>query len=475
MRKLLFPSLLCIVSLLFSTSLTLAQTPGTPTADPSATYVPHTANKLYSFIDDGRPCQMFKVSKPIVADFVYARVGENPSPAYGVGMFIFSNGPADFPDTPLRYYEAPSTLKDGRSIMTKFTHTQGDPYLTLTVGEKYWLCLMGQAGWYADSTDGGQPAGTYANGYALVDMMKYTSDDFGFIIYTSNLSSPETTTTPSTTTDTTTSTGAAPATPTATIVAPTALTVVDVEKDQGNALKLDWKASTTADIDGYKVFRSTDATKNFKEVGKTTKAILTFTDTGVVVGQKYYYQVRAYKTTKESASTNTANAIAVDNLAPEAPKNFTFTVSESTVYTFTWEKNIETDLNGYTLFVTELNDPTKILDTIEIGKDINSYVLNLATNTKLAPDGIYTYILVAKDGQTNVSEKAIVKGLQEVVEEEISPIAYTQDTVIEESNSSIWYIVGGGIVLLLTTIGVGTYFWLKAKKAKVIIPPTSAV
>jgi hypothetical protein len=30
-------------------------------------------------------------------------------------------------------------------------------------------------------------------------------------------------------------------------------------------------------------------------------------------------------------------------------------------------------------------------------------------------------------------------------------------------------------VLLLTTIGVGTYFWLKAKKAKVIIPPTSAV
>ena len=68
-----------------------------------------------------------------------------------------------------------------------------------------------------------------------------------------------------------------------------------------------WTKSTTTDIDGYKIFRSEEKTKNFKEVGKTAKDIVEFlNDKEVTAGKTYYYIVRAYKASSESANSNTA-------------------------------------------------------------------------------------------------------------------------------------------------------------------------
>lgn len=89
-----------------------------------------------------------------------------------------------------------------------------------------------------------------------------------------------------------------------------------------NAVKLIWTKTTTADIDGYKVFRSEEKTKNFKEIGKNTKTTFEYVDTKDLTANKiYYYFVRAYKGTAESASTETAEITIPEAVAVAANTN----------------------------------------------------------------------------------------------------------------------------------------------------------
>lgn len=68
---------------------------------------------------------------------------------------------------------------------------------------------------------------------------------------------------------------------------------------------LTWKASSSTDIDGYKVYRSSEEKKNFKEITKVDKKTLTYTDPAAA--GLYYYYVRAYKGTSVSSASNTAS------------------------------------------------------------------------------------------------------------------------------------------------------------------------
>lgn len=77
-----------------------------------------------------------------------------------------------------------------------------------------------------------------------------------------------------------------------------------------SAVNLTWAASTTTDIDGYKVFRSEKETTGFTEIGKTVKSTLKYADSKELVTEKtYYYMVRAYKGTAESVSTSTVSIL----------------------------------------------------------------------------------------------------------------------------------------------------------------------
>lgn len=296
--------------------------------------------------------------------------------------------------------------------------------------------------------------------------------DLGFITYSRVADAPVVTPPTSTPTVTTAATpiptgvtagsGAAPAATTTSIKSPTELVVADAPADQGGALKLDWKASTTADIDGYKVFRSTEEKKNFKEIAKTTdKAILTYTDNTAAIGTKYYYMVRAYKTTKESVSTNTANGTSVDNTPPTAPKNFTFKNATNGDITFNWDKNTEADLSGYILEVISPTD-SSIVESIEVGKDLNSYILKLTEHTKMTAGTAYTYKLVAKDSNTNLSAKTDALLAKLVKKAAAKTTSALSDK--EADSLNIWYLVSG-IIFLLAVIGGGLYFW-KFRKAK---------
>jgi hypothetical protein len=254
--------------------------------------------------------------------------------------------------------------------------------------------------------------------------------------------------------------GAAPAAPTASIKAPTELSVDDIPTDQGGAIKLDWKASTTSDIDGYKIFRSAEEKKGFAELAKTTdKAILTYIDSTAAIGQKYYYIVRAYKDDKESANSNTINATSIDNMPPAAPKNFTYSKS-ALGFAFAWDKNAETDLAGYSLQISDSSG--KLLKTIEIEKDANLYELIVGDHAELKVETAYQFVLIAQDSSSNFSERTAgtEKSKKEVV------AVSSNDS--EGKSPLIWYLSSAVAILLI--VGGGLY-WFKFRKKKLDLTP----
>jgi hypothetical protein len=426
----------------------------------------------------------------VIADYLYASVAGTNTTGVMMSIIVDSdNSPFAFGS--LKHFNAPATFEQGNTTMTRFT-TSG--FTQVTPGQRYWLCLTSPVGnvvwWYSDNAAicGPCKAGTYPNGNIWYNNGVIYEQDFGFKIYSSNMEEPVITpdptpdqitpdptpaTTPATT-PTTTSTpaastplpagvtagsGAAPAATSTSIKQPTDLVAADVGADQGGSIKIDWKASITIDIDGYKVFRSIEESKNFKEIAKTEKTILTFTDNSAVIGQKYYYMVRAYKTTKESASTSTLSATSIDNLAPVAPANFVFEASTDKV-TFIWDKNTEADLAGYTLTITNTADG-KVVKTIEIASDLSLYELILKDVAEMTVDGKYEYDLTAKDTHGNISEKTVAIAEKIVATE--AKDANSADTK-KEGTPWFWYIIG---VVVLGLAGFATY-WFKFRKKPTI-------
>lgn len=153
---------------------------------------------------------------------------------------------------------------------------------------------------------------TYPRGYAIYDSDEYMDADFNFKTWGTE---------PVEIIDENTQANANANTNSAVVpagqsagsdTAPTATTSASIKAASGltalystSAANLAWTASTTTDIDGYKIFRSEAETTGFTEIGKTVKATLQYVDTkDLTAGKTYYYFVRAYKTTAQSASTS---------------------------------------------------------------------------------------------------------------------------------------------------------------------------
>ncbi|MDO8507825.1 MAG: fibronectin type III domain-containing protein [bacterium] len=98
------------------------------------------------------------------------------------------------------------------------------------------------------------------------------------------------------------------------ILPPTGLTATDTELDYGGAIDLGWKASSTTDIDGYKVFRRAEGDSEYVEILRLPKTFTKFTDPWATKDKTYYYMLRSYKGTQESANSNVASATSKDDL-----------------------------------------------------------------------------------------------------------------------------------------------------------------
>jgi hypothetical protein len=138
----------------------------------------------------------------------------------------------------------------------------------------------------------------YAGGTAVVDNTAQAGQDFGFVTTGSGGATPAAVETPVTET---------PVTETPTTTATTIISEPTAVKAEYQAttktIKISWTKSVTTDIDGYKIYRSEIQTKGYKKIAEAKKEIVEHSDTAFSAEKTYYYFIRAYKGTTESANS----------------------------------------------------------------------------------------------------------------------------------------------------------------------------
>lgn len=316
----------------------------------------------------------------------------------------------------LRVYTAPTgydnpVLRSDRSFSnlsaaeTWYFNDFGD--ITLTPGTVYYISLNSSVDflyWYSVSAGDCSPSGmAYLNGIQQGYKLHYST--FGF---TEAAAETEAQTGTDSSTTTTGSTGSTETfgTTSASIAKPTTLTATYSDSDKG--VKLAWKASATADIDGYKVFRSESATSGFTKAGQTKKDALTLLDQNVSAAKTYYYQVRAYKTDSQSVSSNTASATVPADAAPAKPVNFKVVDKTYSSLEVMWRKNTDPNVSGYTI---NLYKSGQKLRTADLPATVRDYSF-----LNLDPGTIYKIDLVAKNAAGISSTPAVTVGFTDLPE-----------------------------------------------------------
>jgi len=278
--------------------------------------------------------------------------------------------------------------------------------ITVTPGQTYTISVTSDCGphWkYGNNT--------YPDGEAIWQSMSQPDEDYNFMTfgYDPETDDPEE---PADTGDTAedetageTATTETLGQESASIAKPTSLTAKF--SDEKNAVELSWKASSTADIDGYKIFRSESYSKGYVKIGDTKKDILTYLDEDYTAGKTYYYQVRAYKDSEQSASSNIASATVPSDVAPAKPK---VSVVDTTTNSLTarWKKSEATNLAGYTINLYKGSEKVR---TKDLSAKTNEYsFLDLDAGT------LYKVELIAKDNEDKTSSPAYALGITKMPE-----------------------------------------------------------
>jgi hypothetical protein len=110
-------------------------------------------------------------------------------------------------------------------------------------------------------------------------------------------------------------------------------------------INLSWTDNST-DETNFRVERSLDGSSGWTEIGTANANATSYQNTGLSCGAKYYYRIRAYRSSDSSYSnyTNSANATtAACTLA--APSNLTATAASQTQINLSWVDNSSDETN----------------------------------------------------------------------------------------------------------------------------------
>ena len=286
-----------------------------------------------------------------------------------------------------------------------------------TSGTFYWRAV----------TDGS----CYPGGNVKVNTVNnYPNLDFGFQVYGTN----DAVVPPAQTPDQSGTTSTAPSTNVSSAIkAPTTLQAEYSSDVTKKGVKLNWKASTTADIDGYNIYRSIVKGKSYSKIGQTDKSTVEFVDQASEASKTYYYVVRAYKGTDESASSNEATLTVPADAGPITPVNFhvlSFTDSRIKV---AWDKNPETTVTSYNLTISEGDNQ---IENVTVNADtLENVFANLKANTE------YKISVVASDGAGKTSSPAEIVQKTAAANPDISAGRFEMTTLT-------WILSGIGIALI---------------------------
>ena len=128
---------------------------------------------------------------------------------------------------------------------------------------------------------------------------------------------------------------------------------------KGKTVVLNWFASKDTDCMGYNVYKSLNEKEGFVKINSSIlpKTDQLFTDKDVKEGIIYFYYLEATDKNGNGSKTDIASYVLPDMTPPSIPKNLKAT-SEIGKINITWDKNVETDLEGYYIFRALKNEET---------------------------------------------------------------------------------------------------------------------
>jgi L-serine deaminase len=242
--------------------------------------------------------------------------------------------------------------------------------------------------------------------------------------------------------------------------APTALTAVDTPADSGGAINLSWTPSTSSTVVQQRIYRSTTSGGPYSLVSTiTNNTTNTFTNTGLTNGTTYYYVVRAYDGTQESANSNQASAIPANNTftiniiptAKTAADNTTDAVGNIQTDNATTAPTgtVSTTDTQYTVLRNRVMQVTTFdVSSIPVGSAITAAVLHLQYGTQSGGTYNGTNFVRYNNGAglTNTSIQPVNTGGTWSADQTFNLFAVGVDTVTELQNLVLEFTnnTGGG-------------------------------
>lgn len=166
-------------------------------------------------------------------------------------------------------------------------------------------------------------------------------------------------------------------------VRPATPSISSVKRTSYKSLKISWKKVSGAS--GYRVYRSTSPNGEYKRI-KTLSggSKLSYTDDGLTCGKKYYYKVRAYRTSKLKKTFSWASAYSSGRTTPAKTKFNEDTASWYSSVELHWNKS-----KGATGYVIYRSKSAK--SGYKLVKTITSSKTTKWTNTGLKGSSKYYY------------------------------------------------------------------------------------
>ncbi len=191
---------------------------------------------------------------------------------------------------------------------------------------------------------------------------------------------------------------------------PAAPSVLTASANVANQISLIWQDNATNET-GFKIERSLDAL-GFAQIATVGANITSYVNTGLVDNVSYYYRVRAYNATADSAYANVSSAKTLAALTPPAaPSNLTAVPTASNQITLAWQDKsgdetgfkIESGTDGSVYSQITLTGPN-ITSYVHSGRavGITNYYRVRASNT--AGDSAYSAVASAVIGEIIVDD-----------------------------------------------------------------------
>jgi RHS repeat-associated protein len=193
------------------------------------------------------------------------------------------------------------------------------------------------------------------------------------------------------------------------LAAPTSLTAVDTPADQGKSINLSWTLSAGTGIIQQGIYRGTVTGGPYSLVATVSNTINSYTDTGVTNGTTYFYVVRADNGSFQSANSNQASAVPIDNIAPLAQTNLAIADHSSDqggAIDLSWIVSTSSDVTQQRIYrAIASGGPYTLINTIA-GNATSSY-----TDVGATVNTTYYYVIRAFDGTQESADSGEASGV----------------------------------------------------------------